>query len=159
MERKFMNKDRRALRVERAVKYLELRRERDLLLAITRTLAEQAQEGFLDEICEWQRLPEGILLALWRYRGRWATAYEMEELLAATQRAATATQLGEFGKLCGSDPHKQVDVVAALVSHFVLDELAFDGPVYASFCGHMVMTPLSKSGAFADLRLGDRLAV
>jgi hypothetical protein len=159
VNRKMHRPERRAVRVERAVKYLELRRERDLLLRVADAFAEQAEEGFLAVAGGWQTLPESLLLALWRYRGRWPTRLEKRELLEAVRRLASMTGQGELGLLAGGDPLKQVDIVASLTTHYILEELSFDGPVFTSFCGRLIMTPLSRSGEFADLRLGDALEV
>lgn len=155
MDGKAVRKLRRAVRVEQAIKYLERRREKALLRALTQAVREQANGG-LTEVDQWQTLPETVLLALWRYRGRWPTRLEMAEMLDAIQRYARVATGEVVGTLPAFDSERQVAVVGALATQFVLDELSFDGPVYTTFCGRMILTPLSRDGAFADLRFGER---
>lgn len=159
MTRRLFKTERRAIRVERALTYINMRRERDLLNAVGQTFESYATEGFLEQVLQWQVLPESMLIALWRFRGRWPSRLERNEVLESIRLSVALVEKGEVGKLAGDNPERQADLLAALVTAFIYDELSFDGPEYTSFCGRLVYTPLSTSGAFADLRLGQRLEI
>lgn len=147
---------RRAVRVEQAIKYLEQRRERALRRAMMEALQTHQDGDLVEQVSQWQTLSEDVLLALWRYRGRWPTRLEMAEMLEAVQRyARAAAEEGPWE--VGSA--RQAAIIGTRLATFVLDELSFDGPVYNTFCGRVILTPLSRGGAFADLRFGNKAEI